>query len=79
LSVYVGEQAYAGAWPYGYYSASPSYYPYPVYTSETTTVYAESEQQVAPAYYWYYCADPTGYYPYIQTCNDAWLAVVPQR
>jgi hypothetical protein len=33
----------------------------------------------APAYYWYYCTNPAGYYPYVQNCNDAWMAVVPQR
>ena len=79
LGIYLGEQAYPGVWPHACYSTYPGYDPYPVYASGSTTVYAEPEQQVAPAYYWYYCADPTGYYPYVQNCNDAWLPVVPQR
>jgi len=79
FGIYLGGQAYPGVWPYAYYGAYPSYDPRPMYASDTTTVYVEPEQQVAPTYYWYYCADPTGYYPYVQSCNDAWLAVVPQR
>jgi hypothetical protein len=27
--------------------------------------------------YWYYCSDPVGYYPYVQTCKVPWLAVSP--
>ena len=29
--------------------------------------------------YWYYCTDPAGYFPYVQSCNRAWMPVVPQR
>ena len=25
--------------------------------------------------YWYYCADPPGYYPYVTQCNTAWQTV----
>ena len=25
--------------------------------------------------YWYYCADPPGYYPYVAQCNTAWQTV----
>ena len=76
---------YWGAWPYqyndGYYPYYDEYYPYPVYPSDPTTVYVEPQQQVAPApeYYWYYCTNPAGYYPYVQNCNNAWMTVVPQR
>src|ERR1700751_4285151 len=24
---------------------------------------------------WYYCSDPTGYYPYVTQCNTGWQAV----
>src|ERR1700681_633280 len=27
--------------------------------------------------YWYYCADPEGYYPYVQNCPTAWMLVAP--
>ena len=26
---------------------------------------------------WYYCTEPAGYYPYVQTCNRAWIPVTP--
>jgi hypothetical protein len=28
--------------------------------------------------YWFYCQNPTGYYPYVQTCPSGWMKVVPQ-
>jgi hypothetical protein len=81
LGIYLGDLAYWGAWPYPYDGTYPGYYPYPVYTSDAATVYVEPQQQAAPAptYYWYYCTNPAGYYPYVQNCNDAWMAVAPQR
>jgi hypothetical protein len=53
----------------------------PAPTWDAATVYFEPEEQEAPesAYYWYYCTDPAGYYPYVQNCGDAWMTVVPQR
>ncbi len=30
-----------------------------------------------PYYYWYYCEDPKGYYPYIPECPGGWMTVVP--
>jgi len=68
---------------YGYYGYYPyaDYYPYD---------YAEPSyiQQDTPAYnpprggqrseYSYYCPDPAGYYPQVQTCATGWLRVVPQ-
>jgi hypothetical protein len=77
LGIYLGGPAYWGAWPYPYYGAYPDYYPY--YTPDAPTVYVEPQQEAAPApaYYWYYCTDPAGYYPYVQNCNKAWMTVVP--
>ena len=31
----------------------------------------------APAAYWNFCADPAGYYPYVQTCATRWIRTVP--
>jgi hypothetical protein len=28
--------------------------------------------------YWYYCADPQGYYPYVQQCLGGWQQISPQ-
>ncbi len=41
-------------------------------------------QGVAPAQpatssFWYYCTDPAGYFPYVNTCNRAWMQVVPNN
>nr|MBP6778806.1 hypothetical protein [Piscinibacter sp.] len=27
--------------------------------------------------YWYYCTEPAGYYPYVNTCSRPWIAVNP--
>lgn len=32
----------------------------------------------APSYSWYYCANPAGYYPYVQQCTVPWQPVPPQ-
>ena len=30
-----------------------------------------------PVYYWYYCQDPAGYYPYVPVCPTGWILVAP--
>jgi hypothetical protein len=67
--------------PYYYspYSYPPYYYPVPA----TPPVYIEreeGEEDSAPgaSAYWYYCADPQGYYPYVKACPAGWQAVAPQ-
>lgn len=69
---------------YPYYPYSP-YYPYyppgivtipadpPVYIERGTL---ESPRQPS-AGYWYYCTDPTGYYPYVKACPGGWRQVDP--
>ena len=77
--------------PYYYY---PRYYYPPAYYpgSAAPTVYLEqgagqpaSAMQPAPsvqpapqAYYWYYCAESKGYYPYVKECPAGWQRVSPQ-
>ena len=39
----------------------------------STPVYIEPEQP----FYWYYCQDPQGYYPYVESCPSGWMRVVP--
>jgi hypothetical protein len=72
-----------GPW-YPYYYPYYSYYPYYPYYAPAPVVavephpqqYADSgEQQSA---YWYYCPNPQGYYPYVQSCPGGWMQVVPQ-
>jgi hypothetical protein len=52
-------------------------YPWPTYISET--YYVEPTYETGYGN-WYYCANPPGYYPYVQYCNGPWQPVpaVPQ-
>ena len=59
-----------GPWyPHGYYA------PPPVIIQQEQPVYAQPEQPEES--YWYYCRNPEGYYPYIRSCQDGWMKVVP--
>ena len=67
-------------WPYASFGYGGYGYGYgwPYYPSETTVApptYNEPQQQ--QPYYWYYCTDPQGYYPYVKSCPGGWLTVVP--
>ncbi len=44
---------------------------------QATPVQPLPQTQAAPQaqQYWYYCDDPAGYYPYINTCNTQWRQV----
>jgi hypothetical protein len=84
VGVYIGV-------PFGYswYGPSPYYYPPyysvpyyapPVVIRQAPQVYIErAAPQAAPQneVYWYYCANPAGYYPYVQQCPGGWQRVVP--
>lgn len=67
----------------GYYP-NPYYYPpyyYPpavVAVPATPPTYIEQEEVPAPSAYWYYCANPPGYYPYVKHCPGGWQPVAPQ-
>jgi hypothetical protein len=78
---------YWGGWPYwpAYYPYYPyAYYPAPVVVQQQPTTYIEQpapqaqQQQQNPTGYWYYCADPGAYYPYIKECPAGWQRVAPQ-
>ncbi len=82
-----------GYYPYSYYYPSYYTYPYypayyypatPVYDDSAPSTYIEQDsggvtQQSAPrqGQYSYYCTDPAGYYPQVQSCATGWLRVVP--
>ena len=63
---YYGFPYYYNYWYYPYYNAEPYAYVEP-------PVYGESNQ----VYYWYFCKDPQGYYPYIASCPGGWVRVLP--
>jgi len=57
------------------------YYGYP-YASARPIIVAQAAppmQQPPPPQpaYWYYCANPSGYYPYIKECPAGWMTVAP--
>jgi hypothetical protein len=84
FGIYLGGPAW---WGPGYYYP-PSYYAYPpavVTVPASPPVYIErGEAQSAPApdqgsqNWWYYCANPSGYYPYVKQCPGGWQRVAPQ-
>jgi hypothetical protein len=60
----------------------PPYYPYyPYYPGPPAVIQQQPPVYVEPApqeqYYWYFCQDPQGYYPYIKKCPKGWLKVIP--
>jgi len=66
------------AYPYAPYPAAYRYpYPYssPYAYAAPAAVYATASAP-APSY-WYYCESARTYYPYISTCPEGWMPVVP--
>jgi hypothetical protein len=63
-------------WAAPWWSA-PAYAAPPVIVQQTPPVYVPAPQ-AAPPVYWYYCQDPSGYYPYVQACPGGWLTVEPR-
>ena len=57
----------------------PPRYPAPVYVQPPVVVTqaAPAPAPATPEYWWYYCAQPAGYYPYIQACPTGWTRVSP--
>jgi hypothetical protein len=66
-----------GAW---FFYDEPTY-PYPDSVSDQYSFdddYADAPDQPGPnGYVWYYCNNPPGYYPYIQSCRGPWQPVTP--
>ena len=70
-------------YPYSYSYSAPYTYPYSYpYSYRYWSPYASA----APIYvdasppapsYWYYCASTRTYYPYVSTCPEGWMQVVP--
>ena len=59
-------------------------YPPVVVAPSPPPVYIQQQQGMPPQpsalanYYWHYCLDPEGYYPYVTNCPGGWLRVLPQ-
>lgn len=70
----------------------PFFYPYRPYIYNPAPVIIEQreppvyiQRQLAPAApaqtasaNWYYCQNPAGYYPYVQSCTQPWVSVDPR-
>jgi hypothetical protein len=66
----------------GWYWYDAPVYPYPGVVSEVyvTPPANAVPPPAAPApQMWYYCDNPAGYYPYVQTCSQPFRPVVPTQ
>ncbi len=62
----------------GWYFYPAPIYPYPnPYIPPVVVTPAPPPPQAAPQY-WYYCNSLRGYYPYVTSCPEGWMQVVPQ-
>ncbi|MGO8868546.1 MAG: hypothetical protein ACLQME_18820 [Alphaproteobacteria bacterium] len=70
-----GPYAYYPYYPYyPYYYAPPAAY-YPPYYAAPAVAAQPAAPAPAPAQSWYYCDNPKGYYPYLQSCGSGWRQV----
>lgn len=63
-------------YPYGWGYPYPYYAGPPVVIQQQPPVYLQREQPESN--YWYYCQNPQGYYPYVNSCPGGWMKVVPE-
>ncbi len=68
---------YVGLYPYYPYPRSYSY-PYNMSPPGGTVEPPAYSQQRGQPYYWYYCENPQGYYPYVKSCPGGWTPVEPK-
>jgi hypothetical protein len=77
VGVGVGVPLYPPPYYYGYppppvvYAPPPVVYsPPPVVVTPAVPAYVQQPTQT-----WYYCDNPQGYYPYVNSCNSGWRQV----
>lgn len=70
---------YAWWWTVGgfWYFYPEPVYPYPTYVPPAIIVQQAPPVPTGlpPAQFWYYCDNPSGYYPYVASCSGAWREV----
>ncbi|MGF1547104.1 MAG: hypothetical protein ACFCUG_07240 [Thiotrichales bacterium] len=67
--------------PWYYYPPPPVHSTRIITIPSQTTVYIEKGRHDEPSVdsdYWYYCPSSQTYYPYVKSCREDWLKVVPQ-
>lgn len=82
VGIYVGPAwGWYDPWPRYYYPpviVAPAAPPTYIEQAPPVEVQPAMPQSQEPAGYWYYCAQPDGYYPYIKQCPGGWQRVAPQ-
>ena len=74
--VFIGSGFWWGL-PWWWGPAYP-YYPTPsAVLQEAPIVYIHQDPAPQEPYYFYYCPNPAGYYPYIKDCPPGWMTVLP--
>ncbi|MGC2063672.1 MAG: hypothetical protein WA610_11900 [Thermodesulfovibrionales bacterium] len=63
---------YPYAYPYSYGYREPA-----IVIDRDPPVYFQRDDGPGEQYYWYYCRNPKGYYPYVKSCPDGWKKVLP--
>ncbi len=68
---------FANPWLWGWpYYGYPGYYPPAAYAYDTPApVVQQVPMSSAAPPSWYYCDNPAGYYPYVQSCANPWRQV----
>lgn len=80
---------YGVPYPYAYpYAAGYpfAYAPVVINSTPVAQTYIQQEplaetaiQPAAPVpNFWFYCTQPAGYFPYVQSCSQPWITVTPQ-
>ena len=68
---------------YGYYGPGPYYYGPPVVYAPPPVIYAPPAPPVSyiapPNQSYYYCDNPQGYYPSVQSCSTSWREVPARK
>lgn len=63
-------------WYWGW--AGPVWSPSAIDTPVVPQTFIERPAESQPSSgLWYFCSDPQGYYPYVQSCNRPWQSVTP--
>jgi hypothetical protein len=71
---FVPDYSYGYSYPPAPVIAVPA--PPPVYIQQPQPL--PSQPEAPSSYYWHYCREPEGYYPYVRKCPGGWLRVAPQ-
>ncbi|HEY5998397.1 MAG TPA: hypothetical protein VI078_03740 [bacterium] len=73
-----GYYPYVRECPSGWTKVAPSPQTESAPAEGSQTPPASSPGNPPPEYFWYYCEDPPGYYPYVRDCPRGWREVAPQ-